>query len=66
MCKDQDLSVIGAGAKRIWDQAAKRFKGQDAQRVVHIYLVMLYPLLRLDDGCGPNAKRAMKYQWKNT
>lgn len=38
--KDQDLSVIADGAKWIWDQAAKRFKGQEW--VVDIYHVMLY------------------------
>jgi hypothetical protein len=40
--KDQDLSVIADGAKWIWDQAAKRFKGQEVQWVVDIYHVMLY------------------------
>lgn len=40
--KDQDLSVIADGAKWIWDQAAKRFKGQDVQWVVDVYHVMLY------------------------
>jgi hypothetical protein len=36
------MSVIADGAKWIWDQAAKRFKKQDAQWVVDVYHVMLY------------------------
>lgn len=36
------MSVIADGAKWIWDQAAKRFKNQDAQWVVDVYHVMLY------------------------
>jgi hypothetical protein len=40
--KDCDLSVIADGAKWIWDQAAKRFTGQNVQWVVDIYHVMLY------------------------
>jgi hypothetical protein len=39
---DLDLSVIADGAKWIWDQAAKRFKGPDVQWVVDVYHVMLY------------------------
>lgn len=37
-----EMSVIADGAKWIWDQAAKRFKKQDAQWVVDVYHVMLY------------------------
>lgn len=40
--EDLDLSVIADGAKWIWDQAAKRFKGQDVQWVVDVYHLMLY------------------------
>jgi hypothetical protein len=40
--KDLDLSVIADGAKWIWDQAAKRFKGPDVQWVVDVYHLMLY------------------------
>jgi hypothetical protein len=40
--KDQTLSVIADGAKWIWDQAAKRFRGKDVQWVVDIYHLMLY------------------------
>ncbi len=40
--KDQDLSVIADGAKWIWSQAAKRFKGKGVQWVVDIYHLMLY------------------------
>lgn len=36
------LSVIADGAKWIWDQADKRFKGPDVQWVVDVYHVMLY------------------------
>jgi hypothetical protein len=39
---DLPMSVIADGAKWIWDQAAKRFKAQDAEWVVDIYHVMLY------------------------
>jgi hypothetical protein len=39
---DQDLSVLADGARWIWEQAAKRFKGQDVQWVVDVYHVMLY------------------------
>lgn len=39
---DLEMSVIADGAKWIWDQAAKRFKKQDAQWVVDVYHVMLY------------------------
>jgi hypothetical protein len=42
LAKDHDLSVIADGAKWIWDQAAKRFKGRDVQWVVDVYHVMLY------------------------
>lgn len=37
-----EMSVIADGAKWIWDQAAKRFAGQDVQWVVDVYHVMLY------------------------
>lgn len=40
--RDQDLSVIADGAKWIWSQAAKRFKGKDVQWVVDVYHLMLY------------------------
>ena len=40
--KDLDMSVIADGAKWIWDQAAKRFTGQNVQWVVDVYHVMLY------------------------
>lgn len=36
------ISVIADGAKWIWDQAARRFAGLDAQWVVDVYHVMLY------------------------
>jgi hypothetical protein len=42
LSKDQALSVIADGARWIWDQAAKRFKGKDVQWVVDIYHLMLY------------------------
>ena len=42
VARDQALSVIADGAKWIWDQAAKRFAGQDVQWVVDIYHVLLY------------------------
>jgi hypothetical protein len=42
LAKDLDLSVIADGAKWIWDQAAKRFKGPDVQWVVDVYHLMLY------------------------
>ena len=42
LAPDLDLSVIADGAKWIWDQAAKRFKGQDVQWVVDVYHLMLY------------------------
>lgn len=37
-----EMSVIADGAKWIWDQAAKRFRKQNAQWVVDVYHVMLY------------------------
>jgi len=37
-----EMSVIADGAKWIWDQAAQRFKKQNAQWVVDVYHVMLY------------------------
>jgi hypothetical protein len=40
--RDQTLSVIADGAKWIWDQAARRFVGQDVEWVVDIYHAMLY------------------------
>jgi hypothetical protein len=40
--KGLEMSVIADGAKWIWDQAAKRFAGQNAQWVVDVYHVMLY------------------------
>jgi len=40
--KDQDLSILADGARWIWDQAAKRFKGKEVQWVVDIYHLMLY------------------------
>jgi hypothetical protein len=40
--KGLKMSVIADGAKWIWDQAAKRFIGQEAQWVVDVYHVMLY------------------------
>ena len=40
--RDQDLSVIADGAKWIWSQAAKRFKGKGVQWVVDVYHLMLY------------------------
>ena len=42
LAEDADLSVIADGAKWIWDQAAKRFKGQNVQWVVDVYHLMLY------------------------
>jgi hypothetical protein len=42
LAPDQDLSVIADGAKWIWDQAKRRFTGQDVQWVVDVYHVMLY------------------------
>jgi hypothetical protein len=51
---DQTLSVIADGAKWIWDQAAKRFKGQDVQWVVDVYHVMLY-LYAAVASLGPDA-----------
>ncbi len=39
---DLEMSVIADGAKWIWDQAAKRFKNQNAQWVVDVYHVLLY------------------------
>jgi hypothetical protein len=39
---DLEMSVIADGAKWIWDQAAKRFRKQDAHWVVDVYHVMLY------------------------
>lgn len=40
--KGLEMSVIADGAKWIWDQAAKRFTGQNVQWVVDVYHVMLY------------------------
>jgi len=40
--KELEISVIGDGAKWIWDQAAKRFAGRPMQWVVDVYHVMLY------------------------
>lgn len=40
--KGLEMSVIADGAKWIWDQAAKRFIGQNTQWVVDVYHVMLY------------------------
>jgi hypothetical protein len=40
--RDQALSILADGAKWIWDQAAKRFRGKEVQWVVDIYHVMLY------------------------
>lgn len=37
-----EMSVIADGARWIWDQAAKRFRKQNAQWVVDVYHVMLY------------------------
>jgi hypothetical protein len=42
LAKDLEMSVIADGAKWIWDQAAKRFTGQNVQWVVDVYHVMLY------------------------
>jgi len=42
LAKDADLSVIADGARWIWNQAAKRFKGQGVQWVVDVYHVLLY------------------------
>ena len=41
--KDQALSVIADGARWIWSQAARRFKGPDVRWVVDIHHLMLYP-----------------------
>jgi hypothetical protein len=40
--KGLEMSVIADGAKWIWDQAARRFTGQNVQWVVDVYHVMLY------------------------
>ena len=40
--RDDVLSVIADGAKWIWEQAARRFTGQEVQWVVDVYHVMLY------------------------
>jgi hypothetical protein len=40
--KDQNLSILADGARWIWEQAAKRFTGQEVQWVVDIYHLMLY------------------------
>lgn len=40
--EDLDLSVLADGAKWIWDQANKRFKGKNVQWVVDVYHLMLY------------------------
>ena len=40
--KDQALSVIADGARWIWSQAAKRFKGKGVQWVVDVCHLMLY------------------------
>lgn len=40
--KDLEISILADGAKWIWDQAAKRFKGRPMQWVVDVYHVMLY------------------------
>lgn len=40
--EDQALSVIADGARWIWEQAARRFTGQEVQWVVDVYHVMLY------------------------
>lgn len=37
-----EISVIADGAKWIWEQAAKRFKGRPVEWVVDVYHVMLY------------------------
>lgn len=42
LAEDLDLSIIADGAVWIWNQAAKRFKGQDVQWVVDVYHLMLY------------------------
>lgn len=42
LSRDQALSVIADGAKWIWSQAAKRFRGPDVQWVVDVYHLMLY------------------------
>jgi hypothetical protein len=55
--RDQALSVIADGAKWIWEQAAKRFKG-DVQWVVDVYHLMLY-LHAAAAGLAPEAAR----QW---
>ena len=40
--KNQKLSILADGARWIWEQAAKRFSGEDVQWVVDIYHMMLY------------------------
>jgi hypothetical protein len=40
--KELEISILADGAKWIWDQAAKRFKGHPTQWVVDVYHVMLY------------------------
>lgn len=55
---DLPMSIIADGAKWIWEQAAKRFKGQDAEWVVDIYHVMLY-LFAVAKGLG--TKEAEKW-----
>jgi hypothetical protein len=42
LSREQTLSVLADGARWIWEQAAKRFKGADVQWVVDVYHVLLY------------------------
>jgi hypothetical protein len=56
---DQDLSVIADGAKWIWAQAAKRFKGKDVQWVVDVYHLMLY----LYAAAGANLATEAAEEW---
>jgi hypothetical protein len=42
LSREQALSVIADGARWIWEQAARRFKGGDVQWVVDVYHVLLY------------------------
>lgn len=48
------LSILADGAKWIWDQAAKRFKGKEVQWVVDVYHAMLY-LYAAGAGLGKGA-----------
>ena len=52
-----EISVIADGAKWIWDQAARRFKGRPMQWVVDVYHVMLY-LYAAASALGKEAAKA--------